>query len=798
MIIIVMKDFLLSYLKWGGNMRKSLLLSISNIKVSKGQTISFLLMIIISSMLLNLGIVTYVNSSKNFDIQSDSANVEDCMISIQNQGYDDNLLKDIKNNPSISDYELRNVLLLNVVFKYNDGEQAIRGIFLNKDNKEIYNKTKITETSSKKYKKPIYLPLLLKTGGGYNIGDKFSFSSDGISHEYTVAGFFYNISLGTTAVPNIGFLLEESDFENLSTELNGFADAKMFLLKLKDRNDARTIISNLYNKYSQKSPNAISTRTYYEGIKQSRTFMSNIVATIVVAFSLIIVFVSLIIVRFRISNSIDEDMQGIGILKACGYTSNNIILSYILQFLLISLLGSIIGIGVSYGLIPILSKALEAQSGMAFIANFSLGILLISLSVILLVTIITVYLSTRRIKKIPSIIALKSGAKIHNFKKNVFPLYKTKGNINFVIGLKTYFNNLRHNITTSIIIALVTFTSIFVAILHYNIIIEDTAFVDAIAGEVPTVAVYLSPNNYDPKIKDELLKDSRVKSALYYDNLTIYTENNALFYYVADDFSKLKTNICYEGRYPIHDNEVAINGSLSNDLNKKIGDEVKLSLGDKSETYIITGFIQTANNMGNDAEITTEGVQRLQSTFKNNTIYLDLYNLSDADSFIDYVENTYLCKVTNTFCVEKLVNAQLKIYIDITKILIYSIIISSLLIITLMLYLIIKTMIIRNQIQYGIQKALGYTSKQLMIQLSLNFLITATIGSIVGGVIGYFATNTLFSTLLRNIGIMKIHLFIKISTVIPICALIVIFSYIISLIISRKVRKISAIDLIKE
>lgn len=371
MIIIVMKDFLLSYLKWGGNMRKSLLLSISNIKVNKGQTISFLLMIIISSMLLNLGIVTYVNSSKNFDIQSDSANVEDCMLSIQNQGYDDNLLKDIKNNPSISDYELRNVLLLNVVFKYNDGEQAISGIFLNKDNKEIYNKTKITETSSKKYKKPIYLPVILKTGGGYNIGDKFSFSSDGISHEYTVAGFFYNISLGTTAVPNIGFLLEESDFENLSTELNGFADAKMFLLKLKDRNDARTIISNLYNKYSQKSPNAISTSTYYDGIKQSRTFMSNIVATIVVAFSLIIVFVSLIIVRFRISNSIDEDVQGIGILKACGYTSNNIILSYILQFLLISLLGSIIGIGVSYGLIPILSKALEAESGMAFIANLA-------------------------------------------------------------------------------------------------------------------------------------------------------------------------------------------------------------------------------------------------------------------------------------------------------------------------------------------------------------------------------------------------------------------------------------------
>lgn len=779
-------------------MKRSMLIAFSNIKANKGQSITFLIMILISSLLLNFGIVTYNDSSHNFDKQATEANCEDCMFTMQNNDYIDELENEIANDSDVSDYEVRDVILLETIFDYNDGEQAIRSIILNKDDEEIYNKSTIIEESSEKYNKPIYLPLILKTGGGYNLGDTFTLTSEGKDYSYTVAGFFNNISLGTTAVPSIGFILNNSEYEDLSKQLKHTADSKMYLIKLKDRQNASKYITSIYNKYTVKSPNSVCTRTYYSGIKNSRTFMSNIVAMIVVAFSIIIVAVSLIVVRFRIINSIEEDIHGIGALKATGYTSRQIILSYIVQFLLITLIGSILGILLSYTLIPILSAALEAQSGMIWKTSLNLIIPLITVITIVFITTVTVYFSTNKIKKLPPIDALRNGLATHNFKKNHLPLNSTKGNANFLLGMKTFLSNIKQNVMVSIIIAAVSFACVMILILYYNIAIENKAFVDAIAGEVPSISLTMTKDNYNEDLKDELLENDCVYKTMYADQCSLMAEDINSYFYIREDFSECNTDICYKGRNPIHSNEVALNGFMANELNKDIGDEITLHYGDISEKYLITGFVQSGNNMGYDAEITTEGLQRINKNYKNNEIYLYLNDNKDSDKFADYLKEEYGDKITNVFCVQNLVDAQLKAYVEISKILSYAIIISTFAIISLILYLIIKTSIIRNKVYYGIQKALGYTSKQLILQLSYSFILITTIGTIIGGLCGYFLTNGLFSVLLRSIGIMQIKLYILPSTIILTCLGIIIFSFFISLAVARRIKKISAISLIRE
>ena len=468
-----------------------------------------------------------------------------------------------------------------------------------------------------------------------------------------------------------------------------------------------------------------------------------------------------------------------------------------MQFLFIIFAGSIIGILLSYLLIPILSNALEAQSGMIWKTGFNLIIPLITLILIIFLTILTVYFVAVRIKTLPPINALRNGLATHNFKINHLPLHSTKGNANFLLGMKTFFSNIKQNTMISLIIAAVSFACIMILILHYNIAVQNKAFVDAIAGEVPSISLSMTKDNYNENLKDEILTNDCVYKTIYSTQCSLQLDDINSYFYVREDYLESNTDICYKGRNPIHSNEVAINGFMANELNKDIVDEITLSYGDNKEKYLITGFVQSGNNMGHDAEITSEGLKRVNKDYKNTEIYVYLNDNNDSEEFSNYLKDKYGDKITNVFCIENLVNAQLKAYISISKLLSYAILISTFAIITLILYLIIKTVIIRNKISYGIQKALGYTSKQLILQLSYSFIPITIIGTIMGGLCGYFLTNGLFSMLLRSVGIMQIKLSILPSTIIITCFAIVIFSFSISLLVSRKIKNISAISLIR-
>ena len=76
-----------------------------------------------------------------------------------------------------------------------------------------------------------------------------------------------------------------------------------------------------------------------EMVKSVSTLTINMVAMILVAFAAVIVLVSLIVIKFRVTNSIDDGIVNIGVLKAIGYTSRQILASIALQFMLIAFLG---------------------------------------------------------------------------------------------------------------------------------------------------------------------------------------------------------------------------------------------------------------------------------------------------------------------------------------------------------------------------------------------------------------------------------------------------------------------------
>ena len=67
----VMKNFKVSLLKWGGRVKKLLMLALANIRKTKSASITLVVMFIIASSLMNIGLLVVINYGNFFNTLKD-------------------------------------------------------------------------------------------------------------------------------------------------------------------------------------------------------------------------------------------------------------------------------------------------------------------------------------------------------------------------------------------------------------------------------------------------------------------------------------------------------------------------------------------------------------------------------------------------------------------------------------------------------------------------------------------------------------------------------------------------------
>jgi putative ABC transport system permease protein len=107
-------------------------------------------------------------------------------------------------------------------------------------------------------------------------------------------------------------------------------------------------------------------------------------------------------------------------------------------------------------------------------------------------------------------------------------------------------------------------------------------------------------------------------------------------------------------------------------------------------------------------------------------------------------------------------------------------------------------MIIKRKKEFGVMKAIGYSTLQLMNQLSISFLPVIMMGVTLGGVLGYFFTNPMLSILLSSAGAKRLDFIIHLPIVFMPCVGILVLAYVVSMATSLRMKKISAYGLMTE
>lgn len=728
----------------------------SNIRKAKGQTTAIIVLVLLASLMMNLWLMLTADYKKNLDRTFDRLNDGHVTISAYHRGEDfsDFIKTTLENRSDVTEYCITDAFAWVGSFDFNGGETNSNFIFMEKNAALSRSVGKVEIVEDSEYSSGIYLPMLYGTSGNYSVGDEIELSMGSETLKYTVCGFLNSASAGSHNCSMCIMALTEDKYNELS-ELGIIPNSTLISIRINDKYNSETVETELNDAIAGEFPDINASSTSYMLVSTSRYISQSICAAILSAMAFLVTLIAAVVISSNVINYIQEDMQNLGAMKAIGYKSGQLISALISQFSGIALVTAIIGIALSYAVFPALNEMMISQTGIPYAVNFLPIPCVVTVVFTVGVIAAAVYFSAKRIKKIEPITALRQGVQTHSFKKNHIPLDKTSSPLNFALALKTVMSNKKQNITVGVTMLVLSLVIVFSGIMLENFILDKQTFMDFVVGETADSCINVNVGS-EERLKDALGSDSRVKNAYQYTSDFVTHEGGVqLLATMCDDFSQVgNRNVIIEGRFPKYDNEVAIAVKYAGENKLKIGQEITLSVGSNEEKYIISGFTQITNNLGKDCLLTRGGFERI-SELTVVSYYINVTDGTDIDEFNKEITEPFSAEVNVALNMKAIIEGTGSVYVSLMTVIVIAVLILSAVVTVFVLYLLVRTMLNNKKRDYGILKALGFTTKQLVLQTALSFMPPIIISTAVGMVLSSLVVNPLLAFFLGGIGIVK-------------------------------------------
>ena len=793
-------------------MKSLMMIAKSNMRKRKTNIILLFVLTAIATMLLYTGVNVTTDVDKFLDIRNKEQNGADVMF-VCNQGYDDIVTDLFKKGKGYDYYEEEEaVAMLSAKIKDVSIESKEEGYSLLAYD---INQSRSISDLEFKYKgkeikeNSIVLPAYLNISCGYNVGDTVEITSGNKTYTFEVYGFSEDVMFSNPSnVTMFKVFIDKTVLNKIKNEDLSALTQSSYNIKLKNGYSSKEFEENISAKFTKEIKDInfnCNIGINIETMKMGTGIFINIMMAIISVFAVIIVVISIIVIRFSINSAIESDIKNIGVLEAVGYTAKQLKISAIIEYMIVTTTGTIFGLILSNVLSGIISKIVSGAIGLYWNAGTNLLLASLSFLAVNLVVLLVINICTNKYKKITPLMALRSGIASHNFKKNYFPLDKTVLGVNSTLGIKEIFHNKKQNISMTIIVALLTFTCIVSIGIYYNFAVNPKALVNIVGMENPNIMITSvgSSNNDDKeKIYNEISNRSDVENTLYYTGqraiLTNGENNISLDIEVISKIDELKVNTIIEGREAKYENEIMVSNVVLKNLDANLGDTIYVeTLGQKLD-FIIVGVTQQIPQMGVSAKINEEGMKRAFSEYKGTTLYVYLKPDVNTNDVVKELSNTYKDGTISIRNYDELYNTVLSSFNGGVAILSAVCLVVTVLVIVLILFMLIKLKLLKDGNIYGIYKALGYRSKEIKWQITMNFAPVIAIGVLVGIILGIYLVNPLFILALSVGGIEKCSLTINPGICISTFSFMFILTIIISMISSRKVKYIEPCKIIME
>lgn len=779
----------------------------ANVRRGRNSTLAVLLLVLLSVMLLNIGLNILFNLNSFLGDKAKELGTPDI---IATSGVKDNntlnKIKNIKNVVNVEDEDCAFVPTAEV----NCKKQTINMILIYRNAKASRKiaKLKIIDKVNNWKGTGVYVPYKFFSNYGFKVNDKIKIKiGNNNKYEYTICGFYedpiYGVPLYSAAqiyiVKNY-----EKNIEELTSSSGVSTKGKIYSV----RTTKNANIEGVTNKIDNILNNSELLIDKLKSVQSSTILYPNLISLVLVLVATMLVCVSLLVSSFSISSAISDSTVDIGIWKACGWHDQQIAFAFVLQYLITAILGSIAGIIFSVVLLPIVSKIVSGTIGLIW--NIKLTILSAVISFVfatVLVGIITL-ISSRKARKLVPVKALKNSIDERKNKHNYLPLKNNRIGLTVLLALKSVLNNGRQTFIIIIISAAVVFSCSNSLVAYYNLGVKNDMFINMLGypqADIKFVTdIYGAQTqnsiNQSKSAFNKIKRMSNVSKIVEYMEIIGASINNTKFTIdISNNVEALNKKSLVKGHYPKKSNEIALSFNVADKINKGIGDTVTLNIRGKKEKFTISGITQQIYNFGMIADITTKGFKRFDSNYAPTGIMIFLQNNTNISSFTNKLRHKFsgidrlsITKVSNI--IDPLINS---LHSGIQALMMILLLITFITIVLITL-VVITTAYQREKFNFGLYKAFGFSSMEIVNQLSLYTVLPVLIGSIIGGFLSYLLTNKFYSLILPVVGIRKSYF--EVSLPYLTCSVIgvIVFAYITANLMAIKVRRLSACSIIKE
>lgn len=769
----------------------------SNIRKDAKQTISFFFIIIFASALLYIGFITAKGYQNLWDVKIKECQTPDILSVVESKDTAA-IEKALDNTNGIKDYSRTDMVYTIIMNKIGDEENVGDILFQPYSDFGICDNPNMIEKSEHNYENAIYLPIVCKYYWDSELDTEFKCTIGDVEYTFMIAGFFERMMTGGNGVYRYSMFVNEKDYERISANPTSHNNTAYFIKIDENEDDARVSvrITKELGKKDINTFNIISSDAEF-----ARMHLPDILSSVLIAFSLIAVVVTLLVINFRISNSIEQDIKNIGVQKAIGYTSIQIRLAIILQFALVTAAASAIGISHTYLVLPAWEQLIRTEAISVWEYGIDWLCVAATAGLLTFAAIAVSVFSTRRINELQPVTALRQGLNVHNFRKNYFPLDESKGSMGILLPFKAVFHWGKQSVLLMVMMIAIGFTTAFVIAFGYNVIIDDSRMMRLLSANHENAAVFINDDDIIPEIAamNEVEKVYRYNS-----EMSAAIGDYQVILESADDYSDFSFDGIYEGRAPKYDNEIVISGNVKKHLEVELGEEIEVSCGAYTEKFLIVGLTQTTSSMGWGGYITEEArINRLHIPLNYTHLCVDLEGANgkdyadSTDEFINKLKDKFGNDIIGAYNIDR------ELYVDnsllnMMKGIVFVFAVLILVFVTLIINLIIKTVTVRRQHEFGIQKAIGFTSRQIRGQLATETMSVSVVGNIIGAILGCNFTNKIVSLIFSGFGVMKADFLVPVSVGIISVISLAVFIYAITYLVSANIKNISAYKLISE
>lgn len=773
----------------------------------KAVLVAFMVILVVAVLLLHTGLMVACFDSM-YDRKTEERDIPDAVYFVL--GSEDEIRDCLKENDDVERSYLVDIICPNAVTKsVNTGkEKDLEDIFfVDKENETIYQNLNYVEKDDSITGPSICVNVYTAYSEGLRVGDKVKLSHPDLgTYEFTVAGIYEDLFCGQQ-YSYYSAVIDHDSYEEMSEKAEsslsgtqmpysmqflfvGFKEDKDIGISTAAVQDDLTkagIYCNGYNKTLAKAG--------YTGI-------TNVIAAFMASFSVVIMIIAFIMIIFTVNTNINRDISNIGALRAVGFTISQVRRSLMIEYSIVAGVAAVIGISLSYVLFPVLEECATRQlSGLVWDGGFCAGISLPVLAGLVLVMLAVSFVSTHLIRNIHPATALRFGLESHSFKKNYLPLDRTNGKLDILLALKSTLQNKGQNVIVAGVILAVSFMTAFSAILFYNTRIDITKFQRLLQGDAPDAYVNIKYDT-EEEMYDCIRKIREmdvVTEAYGLGNTDAHTGDYNCYLLYSDKPQYVYCGV-YEGEMAVLENEAVVGGVLAEKQGLGIGDEIKIKYMDKEESFLITGLQQAVYGFGERIYISDAGFRRLGGEPQYTCIRVRIEDPSD-DAVDEFLEEASALLGDNCTSTENYYHYQRStdnVPVFAVSLVVLVLIFLNIVTVAIVIRLLLKTVFIKREKEFGIKKAVGFTSRQLRLQLALSLIPVSIIGSVLGAVSACIATNRLFDLIFKSYGIRNSDLIIN-PVVIPVAILIVTFMvFTISFVMTGKMKKISAYQLISE